>query len=305
VHYERRQRAYEPRRQTMTTKMLKEIREQPETSVRSSKRGGGSACRGTGFQRTESPIPSARCAGRLGQRRAVKLSEKGYEHCSNGEFEGVGGAKMRRKALSLVVQGLRRGRLQPFSDSFVRQVLFEVILRVPTALASPSVFSLCGSEVRLEDAVVAGISQSGESRDVLETVRRSIELGASTLLVTNDEDSSLADAAEIHFSLRAGKTMIGSDFPVLVIAPPGRAQPGMRALAENLRDRGAELVVVSDERTMLDKASAKFPVPTSLPEELSPRLCAIPIQVLAEHLARLKGLNPDSPRRLSKVTETW
>jgi glucosamine--fructose-6-phosphate aminotransferase (isomerizing) len=71
--------------------------------------------------------------------------------------------------------------------------------------------------------------------------------------------------------------MIGRDFPVLAIAPPGRAQPGMRSLVENLRDRGAELLVISDERTMLDKASAKFPVPASLPEELSPILCAIPI----------------------------
>jgi glutamine---fructose-6-phosphate transaminase (isomerizing) len=99
--------------------------------------------------------------------------------------------------------------------------------------------------------------------------------------------------------------MIGHDFPVLAIAPPGKAQPGMKSLVGNLRDRGAELVVVSDERTMLDKASATFPVPTSLPEELSPILCAIPIQLLAENLARLKGLNPDSPRGLSKVTETW
>jgi glucosamine--fructose-6-phosphate aminotransferase (isomerizing) len=79
----------------------------------------------------------------------------------------------------------------------------------------------------------------------------------------------------------------------------------MRSLVENLRDRGAELVVVSNERTMLDKASATFPVPGALPEELSPILCAIPIQLLAENLARLKGLNPDSPRGLSKVTETW
>jgi glucosamine--fructose-6-phosphate aminotransferase (isomerizing) len=99
--------------------------------------------------------------------------------------------------------------------------------------------------------------------------------------------------------------MIGHDFPVLAIAPPGRAQPGMRSLIDNLRDRGAELVVVSDEKSMLDKASAKFPVPASLPEELSPVLCAIPIQLLAENLASLKGLNPDSPRGLSKVTETW
>jgi glucosamine--fructose-6-phosphate aminotransferase (isomerizing) len=99
--------------------------------------------------------------------------------------------------------------------------------------------------------------------------------------------------------------MIGRDFPVLAIAPPGRAQPGMRSLVENLRDRGAELVVISDDSTMLDKASAKFPVSGALPEELSPILCAIPIQLLAENLAHLKGLNPDAPRGLSKITETW
>jgi glutamine---fructose-6-phosphate transaminase (isomerizing) len=56
---------------------------------------------------------------------------------------------------------------------------------------------------------------------------------------------------------------------------------------------------------MLKKASATFPVPSSLPEELSPILYAIPIQLLAETLARLKRLNPDTPRGLSKVTETW
>ena len=99
--------------------------------------------------------------------------------------------------------------------------------------------------------------------------------------------------------------MIGHDFPVLVIAPLGRSQPGMRDLVENLRERGAELVVVSDERTMLDKASARFHMPEAPHEELSPILCAIPIQLLAKNLAHLKGLNPDSPRGLSKVTETW
>jgi glucosamine--fructose-6-phosphate aminotransferase (isomerizing) len=64
-------------------------------------------------------------------------------------------------------------------------------------------------------------------------------------------------------------------------------------------------VVVSDERSMLGKASARFHMPESPHEELSPILCAIPIQLLAENLARLKGLNADSPRGLSKVTETW
>lgn len=50
-----------------------------------------------------------------------------------------------------------------------------------------------------------GITQSGESKDVLETVRRSRELGANTLALTNDESFSMAEAAEFHVFLRAGK----------------------------------------------------------------------------------------------------
>ena len=51
--------------------------------------------------------------------------------------------------------------------------LFEVLLGVPTALASPSTFTLYESRLSLEGVLVVGISQSGESQDVLETVRRS------------------------------------------------------------------------------------------------------------------------------------
>ncbi len=83
--------------------------------------------------------------------------------------------------------------------------LFEVLLGVPTALASPSAFTLYESRMNLEGVLVVGISQSGESQDVLETVRRSGELGASSLTVTNNEDSSLAEVAQHHFLLRAGK----------------------------------------------------------------------------------------------------
>jgi glucosamine--fructose-6-phosphate aminotransferase (isomerizing) len=46
-------------------------------------------------------------------------------------------------------------------------------------------------------------------------------------------------------------------------------------------------------------------VPAPCPEELSPILYAIPPQLLAHDLSFLKGLDPDAPRGLSKVTETW
>src|SRR5215210_3039606 len=67
--------------------------------------------------------------------------------------------------------------------------LFEVLLGLPTALASPSAFTLYDSQMNLEGVLVIGISQSGESKDVLETVRRSGKLGASTIALTNSEGS--------------------------------------------------------------------------------------------------------------------
>jgi glutamine---fructose-6-phosphate transaminase (isomerizing) len=99
--------------------------------------------------------------------------------------------------------------------------------------------------------------------------------------------------------------MIGQDFPVVAIVPPGRAREGMTVLVENLRERGAEVAVISDDETLTSRAPASFLVPAPCPEELSPILYAIPPQLLAHDLSLLKGLDPDAPRGLSKVTETW
>lgn len=219
--------------------------------------------------------------------------------------------------------------------------LLEVLLGVPATLASPSVFTLYGSKMDLRGVLVVGISQSGESKDILESLRRSRELGASTVAMTNNEASSLARMAEFHLFLRAGKeesvaatktytaellmlyllisalggrghpneavwrlpyqaqkvlevrwtstaryryaeylvivsrgynlstakeaalklmetayvvaeafseadfrhgpiAMIGKDFPVVAIVPPGKARPGMEALIESLSERGAD-----------------------------------------------------------------
>jgi glutamine---fructose-6-phosphate transaminase (isomerizing) len=283
--------------------------------------------------------------------------------------------------------------------------LFEIRLGVPVSLASPSAFTLYESEMNLENVLVIGISQSGESKDVLEVLRRSRQLGAITLSVTNDEGSSLAAAADVHLWLRAGNeksvaatktytaelfllylliaaldssepepevqqlpeqarrvlevawegveryryahymtvasrgynfatakeaalklmettytvteafseadlrhgpmAMIGRDFPVVLIVPPGRAYQSMDSLAKGLAARGADLAVIGEDPDLVSEAAAGFLVPVSCPEELSPILYALPAQLLALGVAELRGLDPDSPRGLSKVTETW
>jgi glutamine---fructose-6-phosphate transaminase (isomerizing) len=79
----------------------------------------------------------------------------------------------------------------------------------------------------------------------------------------------------------------------------------MISLVENLKDRGAEVAVVGDDEALASQAPVSFLVPCSCPEELSPVLYAIPPQILSHDLSRLKRLDPDAPRGLSKVTETW
>ncbi|HEX5975119.1 MAG TPA: SIS domain-containing protein, partial [Rubrobacteraceae bacterium] len=99
--------------------------------------------------------------------------------------------------------------------------------------------------------------------------------------------------------------MIGQDFPVIAIVPPGRVREGMDALVESLWERGAEVAVICDDGALARHAAVSFEVPCSCPEALSPVLYAIPPQILAHDLARLKRIDPDAPRGLSKVTETW
>jgi glutamine---fructose-6-phosphate transaminase (isomerizing) len=58
--------------------------------------------------------------------------------------------------------------------------------------------------VDLSDSVVIGLSQSGETPDVVEYVGRSRERGALTVAVTNEPDSALGQAAELVVPLEAG-----------------------------------------------------------------------------------------------------
>ena len=67
---------------------------------------------------------------------------------------------------------------------------------IPVALAAPSMFGVYRSPPRLRRALVVGISQSGESPDIVNVVQEGRRQGAATLAITNDAGSSLAHAAD-------------------------------------------------------------------------------------------------------------
>jgi len=78
----------------------------------------------------------------------------------------------------------------------------------------------------------------------------------------------------------------------------------MRELLARLRaDHGADVVAIADDASGL-AVDAVLPVPTGVPEWLQPIVSVIPAQLFAAHLARARGLDPDAPRHIRKVTRT-
>ena len=288
------------------------------------------------------------------------------------------------------------------------QYAWGALAGLPVALAAPSLYTLYDAPPRLARALVVGVSQSGQSPDIVAVLEDARRQGRPTLAITNDAGSPLAATAdhviELHagpersvaatktytaqlavlaalaahwsgqperleelrrhpdqlaavlagraaISARAGRyramtqcLVIGrgynyatayelalkleeltyvmaiayssADFrhgpiatvapgtPAILIAPSGRTLADMRALAGELRRRGAELLVIADDADMLALARTPLPLVDGIPEWLSPLAAVLPGQWLALQLALAKGLDPDAPRGLRKVTRT-
>lgn len=98
--------------------------------------------------------------------------------------------------------------------------------------------------------------------------------------------------------------MTGAGFPVFVCAPGGRLTAPVRALTEDLTANGVETIAVSADRATLKHAAVPVHIPMSPPEYISPILYIVPFQYLACFISLTKGINPDNPRYLKKVTRT-
>jgi glucosamine--fructose-6-phosphate aminotransferase (isomerizing) len=82
--------------------------------------------------------------------------------------------------------------------------LFGFTNRLPVALAAPSLFTTYARPPDIGDQLVLGISQSGQSPDIVSVVTEGRRQGALTLAITNDPDSPLARQAELVLLTRAG-----------------------------------------------------------------------------------------------------
>ncbi len=80
----------------------------------------------------------------------------------------------------------------------------ELELGLPMASVGPSVASIYGAKLRVPNAVCISVSQSGKSPDIVELTRAITEGGATSVAITNDATSPLANTATATLPICAG-----------------------------------------------------------------------------------------------------
>ena len=318
----------------------------------------------------------------------------------------------RREGKRVRALGAKLGRASPVgvlvaargsSDhaAIYAKYLFGQRLGVPVALAAPSLITAYEGGLRLEGWLTLAISQSGASPDVVSVVDSARRQGGQTLVITDRQDSDLAQSAEDVIPLHVGGersvaatgtfttslyalaylctgwqgcetdaalldevperlecalecedqvrslaaslagndsvVVIGRGFgfpialewslklkeiaaisaeafsaadyrhgpialatagaPVLLCDSAASTRDELRELERELSSRSVEVYRISDA----EEATVTIPLG---PEWLAPMPAAVPGQLLAYHVARARGLDPDSPRGLRKVTRT-
>jgi glutamine---fructose-6-phosphate transaminase (isomerizing) len=297
------------------------------------------------------------------------------------------------------------------SDNAARyaQYLFGTHNHLQVGLATPSLYTMYETSPDMSEALVIGISQSGQSPDIVSVLTEGRRQGRPTIAITNDVTSPLANSASYVIPLHAAPersvaatksytsslaalalfscclkedqdlltdlrrmpsemrhtfeglksslehvkryrymehcAVIGRGynystafevslkvkeltrtvaepyssadfrhgpiatiyrgFPVVLIAPHGAIFLDMKELLDRLQTLQAETLIISDVTDVLETAHLPLPIPSGLPEWLTPLAAILPGQLFALHLTHEKGLNPDDPEGLTKVTETY
>lgn len=83
--------------------------------------------------------------------------------------------------------------------------LLEITTFIPVSLSAPSVFTLYNASLKLDNALVIGVSQSGEGTDINTVLEKSKAAGAFTIGITNEPDSSMTKIVDETLLIHAGR----------------------------------------------------------------------------------------------------
>jgi glutamine---fructose-6-phosphate transaminase (isomerizing) len=168
---------------------------------------------------------------------------------------------------------------------------------------------------QVPDAIAAALTAEEEAKRIaaeLARMDRSIVVGRGFEYATAREWAlKLKELAQLFADpysaadFRHGPlALVQPGVPVLVLAPSGVPAAGQVALLGDLRARGVDTLVVSDVAETRALGRWSIALPTGVPEWLRPIVSIVPAQLFAYHVTRARGLDPDHPRAISKVTRT-
>ncbi len=96
--------------------------------------------------------------------------------------------------------------------------------------------------------------------------------------------------------------LLDQESPVVVVADDGPVFPKLVSNIEEVRARGADVIAVAtDGNEAIGELSRDVLWVPKTDHHLAPILTVIPLQLLAYHIAGMKGLNVDQPRNLAKT----
>lgn len=93
-------------------------------------------------------------------------------------------------------------------------------------------------------------------------------------------------------------------FPVILFGPSGVTKKSNIDLLHRLKELNADSLSITNDNEIAGLSSRGIRMPVGLDEFLSPIPFIVPAQLFAAYLAEAKGLDPDAPRSLAKVTKT-
>jgi glucosamine--fructose-6-phosphate aminotransferase (isomerizing) len=96
--------------------------------------------------------------------------------------------------------------------------------------------------------------------------------------------------------------LIDEDMPVVAVAPNNELLEKLKSNLQEVRARGGKLFVFADPEARMrsEEGVTVIEMPAAATEIQAPIAFAIPLQLLAYHVAVLKGTDVDQPRNLAK-----
>jgi glutamine---fructose-6-phosphate transaminase (isomerizing) len=95
--------------------------------------------------------------------------------------------------------------------------------------------------------------------------------------------------------------LVDNEMPVIAVAPNNELLAKLTSNLHEVRARGGELIVFADSQINFPRIAEIHVIPMpAIPNSIAPIVYTVPLQLLAYHVAVLKGTDIDQPRNLAK-----